>query len=193
MSLAKAQLRPERSLSFSLLRFFTCSSLPIGGHAPLVGVFTACTLLLREVVVTCRLLVCNKKPTVLERSLSVSRVFPVDDSAKVESFTVCCFSILTDAIEISVRCDLRHTVRSYSHSKQTNKKPTVLERSLSVSRVFPVDDSAKVESSKVCCFSSFQPAIKIILAGDLNHITSFSNLYAGFLETQCLLLYARKA
>gem|GEM_PF-2415457 len=31
----------------------------------------------------------NKKPTVSIRNLSVSRVFPVDDSAKVESRTVC--------------------------------------------------------------------------------------------------------
>ena len=42
--------------------------------------------------------VANKKPTVLERKLSVSRVFPVDDSAKVESPKVCLSRCLTDAI-----------------------------------------------------------------------------------------------
>ena len=58
----------------------------------------------------------------------------------------------------------------------TNKKPTVLERKLSVSRVFPVDDSAKVESPKVCLSRCLTDAIKIILAGDLNHIMRLCNL-----------------
>jgi hypothetical protein len=95
-------------------------------------------------------------------------VFPVDDSAKVESSIVCSLSRLADAIWISPSCDLCHI-----HS--ANKKPTVLER-LSVSRVFPVDDSAKVESSKVCGFSCLAHAIKIIPGGDHNHIERLSNL-----------------
>ncbi len=38
----------------------------------------------------------NKKPTVSLRTLSASRVFPVDDSAKVESFLLCTLMRLLD-------------------------------------------------------------------------------------------------
>jgi hypothetical protein len=43
----------------------------------------------------------KQKPTVFVRNLSVSRVFPVDDSAKVESLKVSSSNRLADTIEIS--------------------------------------------------------------------------------------------
>jgi hypothetical protein len=38
----------------------------------------------------------DKKPTVSLRTLSASRVFPVDDSAKVESFLLCTLTGILD-------------------------------------------------------------------------------------------------
>jgi hypothetical protein len=42
----------------------------------------------------------NKKPTVFLRTLSASRVFPVDDSAKVESFQLCTLKTHLDQIKV---------------------------------------------------------------------------------------------
>jgi len=75
--------------------------------------------------------------------------------------------------------DFRLTVIFITSPPSSNKKPTVLERNLSASRVFPVDDSAKVESSTVCLQRYALNAIKIMPGCDLNHIEAFSNLYSG--------------
>jgi len=52
----------------------------------------------------------KQKPTAFVRNLPVSRVFPVDDSAKVESLKVSSSNLLVEAIEISALRDLRHTI-----------------------------------------------------------------------------------
>ncbi|NJO75336.1 MAG: hypothetical protein HC833_17155 [Leptolyngbyaceae cyanobacterium RM1_406_9] len=65
----------------------------------------------------------NKKPTVSARNLSVSRVFPVDDSARVESPTVCLDSGMAIAILISFPRDSDHRLRSPSVSRVEGLHP----------------------------------------------------------------------
>jgi hypothetical protein len=65
----------------------------------------------------------NKKPTVSARNLSVSRVFPVDDSARVESPTVCLDSNVAIAILISFLRDSDHRLRSPSVFKVEGLRP----------------------------------------------------------------------
>ena len=54
----------------------------------------------------------NKKPTVSTWNLSAGRVFPVDDSARVESFTVCLLKHWAIAIIITGSYDFDHRLEA---------------------------------------------------------------------------------